>query len=73
MGYLDVALSVFVKFAIMYSVLVLFGFVAVEIATCPDKDRFVTSERSGAIYVCDRNGVIAQLNAALEKTQLPSD
>jgi hypothetical protein len=70
MRYLDLVLSAFVKFVIGYSAVLLFGIVAVELATCPDQNRFVQSERSGAIYVCDRDGAIARSNAVLRELAL---
>ena len=67
MRYLELVLYAFAKFVIWYSVVLLFGIVAVEVATCPAQNRFVTSERSGATYVCDRNGNIARSNAVLRE------
>ena len=67
MRYLELVLYAFAKFVIWYSVVLLFGIVAVEVATCPAQNRFVTSERSGAVYVCDRNGEIARFNAVLRE------
>ena len=67
MRYLELVLYAFAKFVIWYSVVLLFGIVAVEVATCPAQNRFVTSERSGAVYVCDRDGGIARLDAVLRK------
>ena len=67
MRYLELVLYAFAKFVIWYSVVLLFGIVAVEVATCPAQNRFVKSERSGATYVCDRNGDIARSNAVLRK------
>jgi hypothetical protein len=67
MRYLELILYAFAKFVIWYSVVLLFGIVAVEVATCPTQNRFVTSERSGATYVCDRDGAIARLNAVLRE------
>ena len=67
MRYLELILYAFAKFVIWYSVALLFGIVAVEVATCPAQNRFVKSERSGATYVCDRNGDIARSNAVLRK------
>jgi accessory gene regulator protein AgrB len=48
MRYLELILYAFAKFVIWYSVVLLFGIVAVEVATCPAQNRFVKSERSGA-------------------------
>jgi hypothetical protein len=62
MRYLELILYAFAKFVIWYSVVLLFGIVAVEVATCPAQNRFVKSERSGATYMCDRNGDIARSN-----------
>lgn len=67
MRYLELVLYAFAKFVIWYSIVLLFGIVAVEIATCPVENRFVESERSGAVYVCDRNGDIARSNAVLRE------
>jgi hypothetical protein len=67
MRYLELVLYAFAKFVIWYSVVLLFGIVAVEVATCPAQNRFIESERSGATYVCDRNGNIARLNAVLRE------
>jgi len=67
MRYLELVLYAFAKFVIWYSVVLLFGIVAVELATCPAQSRFVASERSGATYVCDRSGEIARLNAVLQR------
>jgi hypothetical protein len=67
MRYLELVLYAFAKFVIWYSVVLLFGIVAVEVATCPAQNRFVTSERSGATYVCDRDGAIARSNAILRE------
>jgi hypothetical protein len=67
MRYLELVLYAFAKFVIWYSVVLLFGIVAVEVATCPAQNLFVTSERSGAVYVCDRNGDIARSAAVLRK------
>jgi hypothetical protein len=67
MRYLELILYAFAKFVIWYSVVLLFGIVAVEVATCPVQNRFVKSERSGATYVCDRNGDIARSNAVLRE------
>jgi hypothetical protein len=67
MRYLELILYAFAKFVIWYSVVLLFGIVAVEVATCPAQNRFVKSERSGATYVCDRNGDIARSNAVLRE------
>jgi hypothetical protein len=67
MRYLELILYAFAKFVIWYSVVLLLGIVAVEVATCPVQNRFVNSERSGATYVCDRNGDIARFNAVLRK------
>jgi hypothetical protein len=67
MRYLELLLYAFAKFVIWYSFAMFFGIVAVEVATCPAQNRFVKSERSGATYVCDREGNIARLNAALRE------
>jgi len=67
MRYLELVLYAFAKFVIWYSVVLLSGIVAVEVATCPAQNRFVESERSGAVYVCDRNGDIARFNAVLRE------
>jgi hypothetical protein len=67
MRYLELILYAFAKFVIWYSVVLLLGIVAVEVATCPAQNRFVKSERSGATYVCDRNGDIARSNAVLRE------
>jgi hypothetical protein len=67
MRYVELVLYAFAKFVIWYSVVLLFGIVAVEVATCPAQNRFVKSGRSGATYVCDRNGDIARSNAVLRK------
>jgi hypothetical protein len=67
MRYLELVLYAFAKFVIWYSVILLIGIAAVEVATCPAQSRFVTSERSGATYVCDRDGDIARLNAVLRE------
>jgi hypothetical protein len=48
MRYLELVLYAFAKFVIWYSVVLLFGIVAVEVATCPAQNRFVKSERSEA-------------------------
>ena len=71
MRYLELVLYAFAKFVIWYSVVLLFGIVAVEVATCPAQNRFVESERSGAVYVCDRNGNIARSNAFLREHPYP--
>ena len=70
MRYLDLVLYAFVKFVIWYSAVLLLSAVTVEIATCPEQNRFVVSDRSGATYVCDRDGAIAQSNAALRQQSL---
>ena len=67
MRYLELVLYAFIRFVIWYSVVLFFGIVAVELATCPAQSRFVQSERTGAVYVCDRNGAIARLNAVLRQ------
>jgi hypothetical protein len=67
MRYLELVLYAFVSFVIWYSVVLLLGIVAIEVATCPAQNRFVTSERSGAVYVCDRDGDIARSNAVLRE------
>ena len=67
MRYLDLVLYAFVKFVIWYSAVLLLGAVAIEVATCPEQNRFVTSDLSGATYVCDRDGAITQSNAALRQ------
>lgn len=66
MRYLELVLYAFAKFVIWYSVVLLFSVVAVEVATCPAQNRFVESKRSGAVYVCDREGDIARSNAVLQ-------
>ncbi len=67
MRYLELVLYAFAKFVIWYSVVLLLGIVAAEVATCPAQNRFVKSERSGATYVCDRNGDITRSNAVLRE------
>lgn len=67
MRYLDLVLYAFVKFVIWYSAVLVVGAVAIDVATCPDQNRFVKSDLSGATYVCDRDGAIAQSNAALRQ------
>jgi len=67
MRYLDLVLYAFVKFVIWYSAVFLVGVVAIEVASCPDQNRFVRSDLSGATYVCDQRGAIAQSNAVLRK------
>jgi hypothetical protein len=67
MRYLELALYAFAKFVVWYSIVLLSGIVTVEIATCPAESRFVKSERSGAVFVCDRNGDIARSNAVLRE------
>ncbi len=67
MRYLELVLYAFVRFVIWYSIVLLCGIAAVEVATCPAQSRFVISERSGATYVCDRTGAIARLNAVLRQ------
>jgi hypothetical protein len=67
MRYLELVLYAFAKFVIWYSVVLLSSIGAVEVATCPAQNRFVESERSGAVYLCDRNGDIARSNAVLRK------
>jgi hypothetical protein len=67
MRYLDLVLYTFVKFVIWYSAVLLVGAVTIEIATCPEQNRFVESDLSGATYVCDRDGTIAQSNATLRQ------
>jgi hypothetical protein len=67
MRYLELVLYAFVMFVIWYSVVFLLGIVAVEFATCPVQNRFVQSERSGAVYVCDRDGNVTRSNAALRQ------
>jgi hypothetical protein len=67
MRYLELVLYAFAKFVIWYNVVLLLGIVAVEVATCPTQSRFVESERSGAVYLCDRNGNIARSNAVLRE------
>ncbi len=67
MRYLELALYAFAKFVFWYSVVMLFGLVAIEVATCPDQSRFVISERSGAVYVRDRDGNIARANRAARR------
>jgi hypothetical protein len=71
MRYIELVLYAFAKFVIWYSVVLLFGIVAVEVATCPAQNRFVISERSGATYVCDRSGDIARSNAVLRELLHP--
>jgi len=70
MRYLDVIVYVFVQFVILYSAVLLLGAVTIEVATCPEPNRFVRSEWSGAVYVCDRDGNIARFNAALRHQHL---
>ena len=67
MRYLELVLYAFVRLVIWYSVVFLLGIVAIEVANCPAQNRFVTSERSGAVYVCDRDGDIARSNAILRE------
>jgi hypothetical protein len=67
MRYPDLVLYAFVRFVIWYSAVLLLGTVAIEVATCPDQNRFVTSDLSGATYVCDRYGAVARSNAALRQ------
>ena len=67
MRYLELVLYAFVMFVIWYSVVFLLGIVAVEFATCPIQNRFVQSERSGAVYVCDRDGNVTRSNEALRQ------
>ena len=55
------------KFVIWYSAVLLLGVVAIEVAICPDQDPFVKGDLSGAAYVYDRDGAVAQSNAALRK------
>lgn len=71
MRYLDLVLYAFTKFVVWYSAVLLASLVAIEVATCPDQNRFVGSDLSGITYVCDRHGGIAQSNAALR--QQPRD
>jgi hypothetical protein len=56
-----------VKFVIWYTAVLLLGVVAIEVAICPDQDPFVKGDLSGAAYVYDRDGAVAQSNAALRK------
>jgi hypothetical protein len=67
MRYLELVLYAFAKFVIWYSVFILLGIVTVELATCPAENRFVQSERSGAVYVCDWDGDIVQSNAIVRE------
>jgi hypothetical protein len=67
MRYLELVLYAFVRLVIWYSVVFLLGIVAIEVANCPAQNRFVTSERSGAVYVCDRDGDITRSNAILRE------
>jgi hypothetical protein len=67
MRYLELVLYVVTRFVIWYSVVLLSSIVAVEVATCPAQNRFVESERSGAVYVCDWDGNIARSNAVLRE------
>ena len=71
MRYLELVLYAFAKFVIWYSVVLLLGIVAAEVATCPTQNRFIESKRSGATYVCDRNGNIARSNAFLREYLYP--
>lgn len=71
MRYLDLIVYAFVQFVIWYSAVLLFGIVITEVVTCPDQNRFVKSEPSGAVYVCDRDGDIARSNAVLRKQPPP--
>jgi hypothetical protein len=67
MRYLELVLYAFAKFVIWYSVILLLGIVAAEVATCPAQSRFVISEWSGVTYICDRSGDIARSNAVLRE------
>jgi hypothetical protein len=73
MCYLELVLYAFAKFVIWYSVVLLLGIVAVEVATCPIQSRFVISEWSGATYVRDRSGDIARFNAVLREHLHPGN
>ncbi len=67
MRYLELVLYAFAKFVIWYSVVLLLGIVTVEVATCPAQNRLVESLRSGATYLCDREGNIARSNTVLQE------
>ncbi len=47
MRYLELVLYAFARLVIWYSVILLLGIVAIEVATCPPQNRFVTMSGAG--------------------------